>query len=140
MLGGTGIGSFQGLVQRFLLQPVGDGVVHHAKGGVHPRRFEIGAQKIGAEGVQRADAGTIQLHHLLPAARIAPGGPLAKPPGELGAHVRGRRAGKGHHQHAVHVRTFVGHQPQHPLHQHGGLAGARRRRQQYAVTAILYRR
>ena len=128
-----GVGLLQRLVQRLLAHAGHHGVVQYAKRRVDPGGFEVLAQEIRAEGMDGGDAGPIQLQQLFAAADVPRRGPLIEPPGQLGAHVGGRRTGEGHHQHAVHVRALVGDHAKHALHQHRGLARPRRRRKQYAA-------
>ena len=130
-----GIGLLQHLVQRVVHQPPLHRVVQNPEGRIHARRFKMRAQKVGAEGVQRGDAGALQPDHLLAAAVVALRRQRRQPSAELGAHVRRRRAGERHHQHPIHVRAVVQDQPQHALHQHRRLARSRRRAQQQVGSA-----
>ena len=127
---GIGIGLLHGLVQSLVQQAAGLRVVQHPERGIHPGALEVGAQKFRAEAVQRGDAGAVHQQLLVAADLVPRRGAPAQFLGELGAHVRGRCAGEGDDQHAVDARLARGDQLQHALHQHGGLAGARRRAEQ----------
>ena len=117
-----------GLVRRLVQQARILGVVEYAEGGVHARGLEVGAQKLGAEAVQRADGSAVQTEHLLAQARVALRGRFAQAGGEALAHLGGGGAREGDHQHAAHVRPLLD-EGEHALHEHRGLARARRRAQ-----------
>ena len=122
------IGRLQGLAQALGQEVNPLAVVQQPEARIHPGGLEVLLDELGAKGVQGADLGALQPGQLLPEARVFLGG-LAQPLEELLAHIRGRGPGKGHNQHAVHIRALF-QQPHYPLHQHRGLARARGRGQE----------
>ena len=111
-------------------------LVRDAEGRVEPERMEVLAQQIAAEAVQRGDARAGERRHLTGKLRLllrrgAQG--LA----DAQAHFARSGVGKGDHEHAV-DRAALAHEPHDALHEHGGLAGARRRADDEAVAAVLY--
>ena len=128
-----GVGILKRLVERLVHQLLARGIVEHAEGGIDPGDLEVRAQKVGAEGVQRGDARALEADQLVAAAGVAFGSEGVHPLGELGAHVRRRGARERDDQHPVDVRAVVEDQPEHALHQHGGLSGTGRRAQEQAL-------
>ena len=123
-----------GLVRRLVQQARVLGVVEYAEGGVHARGLEVGAQKLGAEAVQRADGGAIQTEHLFAQARVALRRRFAQARCQALAHLGGGGAREGDYQHAAHIRPLLD-EGKHALHKHRGLAGARRRAQKQVRAA-----
>ena len=131
-----GIGRLQRLVHGGVLADGVLRVVEDAKRRIHARRLEVRAQKRRAERVNRGYAGRFQPRQLLPAVRVASVRQRRQPLGQLGAHVRRRRAGERDDQHLVHAHALRD-QRQDPFHHHGGLSRAGGGGQQQVLAARL---
>ena len=109
-------------------------LVRDAEGGVEPQRLKVLAQQVAAEPVQRRDARPGERHRLLAHRRVLKRR-AAERLADAQAHLARRRVGKRHHEHLL-DRASLAHERHDPLHEHGGLARARRRADDQAVPPV----